>query len=88
MVGPAGISRPTIPAKTRSVALPRIFGPTTESPTLSTAHAIIAHIVARSGANCAEQPLAGPLEVHGALIGAGPAIIRPHGPAIRRPPLP
>ena len=39
---PAGISRPMMPAKTRSVAWPRIFGPTTLRPTLSTTQHSIA----------------------------------------------
>ncbi|CAM5555023.1 hypothetical protein SGLAM104S_03204 [Streptomyces glaucescens] len=36
LVAPGSISRPTIPAKTRSVASPRIFGPATDRPTLIT----------------------------------------------------
>jgi hypothetical protein len=36
---PSGISRPTMPEKTRSVASPRIFGPITLRPTLNTTQA-------------------------------------------------
>ncbi len=38
LVAPAGICRPMMPEKTRSVARPRIFGPTTLRPTLTTTH--------------------------------------------------
>lgn len=51
LVVPAGISRPTIPANTRSVASPRIFGPTTAQPTLPTTAATMPQILARSYAS-------------------------------------
>ncbi len=38
LVAPAGICLPMMPAKTRSVALPRIFGPITLRATLTTTH--------------------------------------------------
>ena len=61
-VWPAGISRPMIPAKTRSVALPRIFGPSTDSATLTTPRESIAYIVPRSGLNCDRSRLPDPLK--------------------------
>ena len=86
-VAPSGISRPTTPANTRSVALPRIHGPSTDSPTLSTTHASIAYIVDVSGLNWASSRFPDALKSMEFWSGP-PAIIRPIGPAIRQPPLP
>ncbi|CAM5661096.1 hypothetical protein STENM223S_03368 [Streptomyces tendae] len=61
-VAPEGMSRPTMPAKTRSVARPRIFGPTTLRPTLTTTHASRVNSVARSGRNWATSRLPDPLK--------------------------
>ncbi len=89
LVAPEGICRPMMPANTRSVALPRIFGPTTDRATLSTPHASITSIVARSGRNWARSRLPDPLKSIDRWSGAPrPAAIRPMGPAIRQPPLP
>src|SRR4051794_36084747 len=58
VVSPAGSCLPMIPAKIRSVAWPRIFGPTTFSATLTTPSAIVTATPARSGRSRAASRLA------------------------------
>src|SRR3954468_1644275 len=50
VVSPAGSCRPRTPAKMRSVARPRIFGPATDRPTLVMASRTTPAIMPRSGA--------------------------------------
>ena len=89
LVIPAGICRPTIPPNTRSVALPRIFGPITLRVTLTTTHSSSRPIETRSGLKWPSSRLLEFLKsIERLLSGLPPAIIRPMGPAIRRPPLP
>ncbi len=62
LVIPSGICRPTIPAKTRSVACPRIFGPITVQTTLPKTAATMPHSLARSCAICRSSRLPEPLK--------------------------
>ncbi|CAM5670692.1 hypothetical protein SCALM49S_08555 [Streptomyces californicus] len=87
-VVPSGIPRPTTPAKIRSVAMPRIFGPATDSATLTATAASIRYSDAFSCPNRLSSRLPDPLKSIDRSVGAPPAIIRPPGPAITRPPLP
>ena len=76
LVVPAGSRRPNSPEKIRSVAWPRILGPTTLSPTLTTASSSTATAWPRSGPIRRASRLAdGPK-----LIDFWPTMPPPNGP--------
>ena len=74
---PAGICSPKTPAKMRSVAWPRIFGPTAVSATLTTASTSHDDHEHPLRAQPAEQPLGRRAEVLRLLA----RLADPHGPA-------